>query len=125
MARTKQIAGGIVLAVMTAAVAAGAAYALWLGLPLLNPAVERFDARDIPVINTDARIVRPLPSADATPQAGVVNPGSLWARPKASAVVHRPAAKHRSTAVARAYRSTTLARASSYAGTDEGESDSD
>jgi len=116
MARTKQVAGGIVLAVMTAAVAVGAAYALWLGLPLLNPGVERFDAHDIPVINTDARIVRPLPSTDATPQAGVVNPDSLWVKPKASAVVHKPAPKH---------RGTTVARASSYAGTDEAESHSD
>ena len=90
--------------------------ALWLGLPLLNPGVESFDAHDIPVINTDARIVRPLPSTDATHQTGVVNPDSSWAKPKASAVVHRPATKR---------RSSTVARASGSSGTDEAGSDSD
>jgi hypothetical protein len=101
---------------MTAAVVSGAAYALWLGLPLLNPGLERFDAHDIPVINTDAQIVRPLPSTVATSLPGVVNPGSLWAKPKPSAVVHKSAAKH---------HSSTVARASGSSATDEAESDSD
>ena len=116
MARTKQIVGAMVLAVMTAAVTVGAVYALWLGVPLLNPGVERFGARDIPVINTDARIVRPLPSTDATPHTGVVNPGSSWSKPKASAVLRKPAVKRHSSTVARASGSSSL---------DDADSDSD
>ena len=115
MTRIKQITGRIVLGVMTLAVAAGAAYALWLGVPLLNPGGERFGAGDIPIINTDTRIVRPMPSIEATSQEGVIKPGAST-KPEASVALGEPASKHRSSSVA---------RASSPSGTDDSDSDSD
>jgi hypothetical protein len=89
MARTRQIAGGIVLGVMTLVVSAGAACALWLGAPLLNPAGDRLGAKDIPIINTDAKIVRPLPPAEASPRAGIVQPAPTTTAPKPQAVSHK------------------------------------
>lgn len=112
MARAKQIAGGVVLAVMTFVVVAGASYALWLGAPLLNPEVDHFTARDIPIINTDAKIVRPIPSADSSAHSGVVQPAPTESKPKARTVLHRSSAKRRSiSTVARASSRSSVARA--------------
>jgi hypothetical protein len=69
MARALRIAGGVALLLVTIGVVSAAGWALWLGAPLLDPTTGRVHATDIPVINTDSRIVRPRPS----PQ-----PGDSW-----------------------------------------------
>lgn len=132
MERVRQVAGGIVLGVMTVAVVCGAVYALWLGAPLLNPGGDRFGAADIPLINTDAKIVRPIPPADVSPRAGVVQPAPSTSKPKATAVSHHQRATHshkRTWTVARASSSGSHASAkavvvASSHESDEGHSDS-
>lgn len=97
MVRARQVAGGVVLAALTLVVVAGAAYALWLGAPLLDPDVYHFTARDIPIISTDAKIVLPIPSADSSSRSGIVRPAPAAGAPKARAVSRKSAAKRRPT----------------------------
>jgi hypothetical protein len=97
MERVKQVAGGIVFGVLTAAVGMSAIYALWLGAPLLNPGNGRFSASDIPTINTDAKIVRPIPPAQVSPRSGVVQPAPSTAKPKTMTVSRRSPAKRQTT----------------------------
>lgn len=78
MKRTKRIVGAIVLAAMTIVVVAGAVCALWLSLPLLSPAKSHVDPSDIPVLDTDAKIVRPAPPVSL--RSGVVAPGPSESR---------------------------------------------
>jgi hypothetical protein len=95
MERAKQVADGIVFGVLTAAVGICAIYALWLGAPLLNPGNGRFSASDIPIINTDAKIVRPIPPAQVSPRSGVLQPAPLTAKPQAMTVSRRSPVKRR------------------------------
>jgi hypothetical protein len=79
--RAKHIAARVGLATLTIAVVVGLGYALWLGLPLLNLTGGHFGASDIPVINTDAKIVRPLPADAVSPRSGVIVPQPSDPRP--------------------------------------------
>jgi hypothetical protein len=90
------------LATLTIAVVAGFGYALWLGLPLLNLNGGHFRASDIPVINTDAKIVRPLPADSVSPRSGVIVPQPSKPRPVRVKRKAAPAPAEKSVRVAAA-----------------------